>query len=318
MSRGARTLTALLAGALVLLLPLVYLRATASGGQSPPRASSRLPLVIAAAGDIACDPRDPEFQRPTGSACQQRETSDLFLRRKPAAVLPLGDNQYKSGILRAFQVSYDKSWGRLLEVSHPVPGNHEYGNKDAQGYFDYFGSRAGDRTKGYYSYDVGDWHIVALNSECLHAGGCGSGSPQERWLRADLAAHPTACTLAYWHRPRFSSGLHGDNAQTSDFWSDLYDAGAEIVLSGHDHDYERFAPQTPTAKSDPGRGIREFVVGTGGAEFYRFHGVQPQSEVRQPRTFGVLFLTLRANGYDWRFEAVAPATFADRGSGTCH
>lgn len=311
---------ALLVGGLVLLLPIAYLRASADGPGSAPRRTvvDDPPPVIGAAGDISCDPREPEFTRPTPRTCQQKATSDLLLAAKPAAVLPLGDNQYKSGILRTFQVSYDKSWGRLLRVTHPVPGNHEYGNKDAQGYFDYFGSRAGQRTKGYYSYDIGTWHIIALNSECRRVGGCGAGSPQERWLQADLTAHPTGCTLAYWHRPRFSSGQHGDDDATADFWSALYAAGVEVALAGHDHDYERFAPQTPTAAADPARGIRQFVVGTGGEEFYRIHTPRPNSEVRKAGVFGVLLITLRPEGYDWQFKSVAPSTFTDRGSGTCH
>lgn len=317
--RTARTLVALLAGALVLMLPLVYLRATADGaGNSTRRAAPPPRPVVAAAGDIACDPRVPQFVRPTINRCQQLATSNLIIRAHPTAVLALGDDQYKSGILRAFQKSYDKSWGRLIRVTHPVPGNHEYGNQDAQGYFDYFGARAGDRDKGYYSYDIDNWHVIALNSECPHAGGCRAGSPQERWLRDDLAKSTARCTLAYWHQPLFSSGVHGNDATYTDFWEDLYESGAEIVLNGHDHDYERFAPQTPHAVADSNRGIREFVVGTGGETLYKLHETRANSQVRQAGVFGVLLLTLGEHSYDWKFESVAPATFSDQGSGRCH
>ncbi len=197
-------------------------------------------------------------------------------------------------------------------------GNHEYGTRDAAGYFSYFGGAAGDPAEGWYSYDLGSWHLIALNSECSHVGGCGAGSAQERWLRADLAAHRTACTLAYWHEPRFSSGQHGDRASYDAFWRDLYDAGAEIVLNGHDHDYERFAPQNPDGRLDLARGIREFVVGTGGASHYHFKKVKPNSEVRGTDTFGVLLLRLGSERYQWQFVPGAGKDLTDSGTGLCH
>jgi acid phosphatase type 7 len=249
--------------------------------KAPPINSKGDP-VIAAAGDIACDLNDssPGDTSISKENCHMQATSDLLVGRNLAAVLPLGDNQYEVGSLAKFQQFYAPTWGRLLAISHPVAGNHEYESDGASGYYSYFGAAAGDKTKGYYSFDIGSWHLIALNANCTAVGGCQAGSAQEKWLKADLAAHPTMCTLAYWHQPRFSSALHGNNADTDTFWQDLYQAGAELVLNGHDHDYERFAPQTPQAIADPKRGIREFVVGTGGRSLYPFMTTQPNSEVQ--------------------------------------
>jgi acid phosphatase type 7 len=182
----------------------------------------------------------------------------------------------------------------------------------------YFGAAAGSRSRGYYSFDVGAWHLIALNSECANIGGCAKGSRQERWLRADLAAHPAACTLAYWHKPRFSSGMHGDDPAYDAFWRALYEAGADVVLNGHDHDYERFAPQRPDRVVDPVRGVREFVVGTGGKTHYGFRTIRRNSQVRNTGAFGVLKLVLRPAGYDWRFLPEAGKTFTDAGHSACH
>jgi len=266
--------------------------------------------VIAAAGDIACEPGG----QVSADTCQQKATSDLLLRRPLAAVLTLGDEQYVEGRLKSFQTQYGPTWGRVLSITHPAPGNHEY-KSGGDGFFQYFGAAAGDPRHPYYSFDVGGWHLIALNSECAAAGGCGAGSAQERWLRGDLQAHPAGCTLAFWHQPRFSSGGHGDNVAYQQFWQDLYAAGVEIVLNGHDHDYERFAPQTPTGQP-AADGIREFVVGTGGKSLLPLHAPKPNSEVRSA-TFGVLELTLHPDGYDWEFVPIA-GKFTDRGHGECH
>jgi hypothetical protein len=285
--------------------------------------------VIAAGGDIACDPTSPSFNGGAGTAteCRQQATSDLLIDQGFSSVLALGDNQYVCGGYNAFLQAYDPSWGRVKGITHPVPGNHEYqgsGGTDcdpthsASGYFTYFGAAAGDPAKGYYSYDVGSWHLVALNSNCAYVGGCGSGSPQEAWLRADLAAHPTSCTLAYWHHPRFTSGSVGDAVDVGGFWQDLVDAGVDIVLNGHAHGYERFAPQSPSEQYDPTRGLREFVVGTGGEDFHTFSSSKPLTESRQGDTFGVLKLTLHATSYEWQFGSVAGATFVDSGTTFCH
>src|SRR6185369_17671028 len=192
------------------------------------------------------------------------------------------------------------------------------------GYYDYFNGAgsltgpAGEPGKGYYTFHNGAWRLFALNSNCSAAGGCGVGSPQEVWLKAQLAAHPAPCTLAFWHHPRFSSGEHGNSTATQALWQDLYDANADVVLVGHDHDYERFAPQDPTGVSDPARGIREFVVGTGGRSHYAIGTPAPNSEVRNSDTFGVLRLTLHPSSYDWKFVPEAGGTFTDSGTGYCH
>lgn len=273
--------------------------------------------VIAAAGDIACSQTESRSNS-SEFKCQMQATADLLKAQPFAAVLPLGDLQYPSGTLLDFQTAYQPTWGSIKDISRPIAGNHEYGNAGASGYFQYFGPAAGDPQKGYYSYDLGSWHLIALNSNCQEVGGCGVGSPQEQWLKADLAAHPAKCTLAYWHHPRFSSAMHGNNRSYDAFWQDLYAAGSEIVLSAHDHSYERFAPQTPTAKTDAKRGIREFVVGTGGKNLYPFVATQANSEVRNNDTYGVLQLTLHTNSYSWQFLPIQGQTFTDSGSGMCH
>jgi hypothetical protein len=272
--------------------------------------------LIGAAGDIACAPRG-------GEGCAHAATSDLLLRTGPAAVLALGDQAYEDGTLEEYRTVFEPTWGRLGELLHPVPGNHEYHTPQAAGYFDYFNGpgvafgRAGARGSGWYSFDVGSWHLVALNSNCGEVGGCQAGSPQEQWLRADLAKHSAACTLAFWHHPRFSSGPHGGAADVQPLWQALQDAGADVVLSGHDHDYERFAAQTAAGVADPGVGLRQFVVGTGGRELRPIKRTQPNSEVHDHSSFGVLLMTLAPSGYDWRFvPAVGP--FTDAGSAACH
>jgi hypothetical protein len=284
--------------------------------------------TIAAAGDIACDPGEPSFHAGLGTRnrCHMHATSDLLLSVHPAAVLTLGDNQYERGRLSDFLRSYDISWGRLKTVTHPTAGNHEYWTTNAAGYFAYFGGAAGPLGDGYYSFDLGGWHLIALNSNCRHVGGCGDGSRQESWLRDDLHRHRGKCTLAYWHHARFSSGIHGSNRDYVAFWRDLYESGADVVLAGHDHHYERFAPQDPNGNSDPFRGLREFVVGTGGKGgyrgFYRFLPIggyrNPNSEVRNADTFGILVLTLHPEGYEWSFVPEHGKTFTDSGFGTCH
>jgi hypothetical protein len=273
--------------------------------------------VIAAAGDIACD---PDRAHPTPSTCQMGATAQVLATRQLAAVLPLGDLQYESGRLLAFDRSYAASWGRFRSISRPTIGNHEY-LSGYPGYFEYFGALAGPGRRGYYSFDLGGWHLVSLNANCREAGGCGRSSPQVRWLRRDLREHPSRCTLAYWHQPHFSSGTHGDDDDganpTGAFWETLYAAGADVVLGGHEHDYERFAPQTPAGRPDARRGIREFVVGTGGRSHRHFHRIQPNSVVRDSQHFGVLFLTLQRDAYRWRFVSTDRRTL-DAGTDICH
>jgi len=283
--------------------------------------------VLAAAGNIACDPTWPEFNGGNGTAtdCHQKETSGLLAKAQLSAVLTLGDAQYGCGGLSAYQQAYGPTWGRFLPITHPTPGNHDYTTTGgsgcdptghAGGYFSYFGAAAGQFGRSYYSFDIGKWHIVSLDSQCSAVGGCGVGSPEEAWLRADLAAHPAKCTLAYWHYPIFSSGTEGSRPDAAAFWSDLDSAGADVVLSAHEHDYERFAPQHLDATASA-KGIREFIVGTGGRMRHQFGTVRRNSQVRDNSTWGALELTLHASSYDWRFVPVTPGGFTDSGSTRC-
>ena len=252
------------------------------------------------------------------SRSQDEETAKL-LDNISGTVFTLGDNAYPDGTASQFTNCYGPTWGRHKSRTRPIPGNHDYHVSGAAGYYGYFGSAASpldnnctSNCKGYYSYNLGAWHIIALNSEISQA----AGSAQEQWLRADLAANSSVCTLAYWHKPRFSSGQHGNNAASQALWQALYDDRADVILNGHDHTYERFAPQNPNAQADP-NGIREFVAGTGGAGLYPFPTIQPNSQVRNNTTYGVLKLTLHATSYNWEFIPIAGQTFTDSGSSNC-
>ncbi len=280
--------------------------------QDRAKSSSGLPAndqtaILVGAGDIA-DCKD----------LSGAEATAKLLDQIPGTVMAVGDLAYPDGSKENF-VCYDKTWGRAKARTRPAPGNHEFHSSGASPYFDYFGAAAGDAKTGYYSYELGTWHIIVLNSECKDVGGCEPGSPQEKWLRADLAAHPTACTLAYWHKPLFSSGgAHGNDLIVKPLFQALYEANAEVVVNGHDHDYERFAPQTPDGAPDAKRGIREFVVGTGGKSHRPFAEPKPNSEVRDATAFGVLKLTLKPNSYDWQFIPEAGKSLTDSGTGACH
>ena len=232
-------------------------------------------------------------------------------------VFTAGDNVYPEGSATEFQDCYGPTWGRYLSRTRPAVGDGEYETAGASGYFGYFGARAGSPRNGYYSFDIGAWHAVMLNSECSEVGGCGATSAQMTWLRGDLAAHPWACTIAIWHEPRFSSVRSTPDGRMNAAWQALYDAGADIVVNGHRHMYERFAPQTPTGVASP-YGIREFVVGTGGAPLVGFSTIAPNSQVRETLTYGVLKLTLHASSYDFSFVPIAGQTFRDNGSAQCH
>jgi hypothetical protein len=263
--------------------------------------------VLVGAGDIA----------DCGDLSGAEATAKL-LDKIPGTVFTVGDNVYPNGSAQEFQNCYGPTWGRHKSRTHPSAGNHDFNSGHASPYFDYFGAAAGDPKTGAYSYDLGAWHIVVLNTECRPAGGCSAGSPQEKWLKQDLQAHPAACTLAYWHKPLFSSGWsNGRDSHTKAFWDDLYAAHAALILTGHDHDYERFAPQDPDGKPDPAHGIREFVVGTGGKNHRPFIIPLETSEARNADTFGVLKLTLHATSYDWEFIPEAGKDFHDSGSGKC-
>jgi hypothetical protein len=276
--------------------------------------------VIAAAGDIACSFADGNFNSGTGTAtnCRQAATSNLIKSRNVTAVLPLGDQQYWTGTTNEYKGGYDPSWGQLKSITRPVPGNHDYETAGATGYYGYFGSAAGDPAKGWYSYDIGTWHVVAVNSNCTVVD-CTAGSPQEQWLKNDLSAHTNRCTLVYWHHPRFSSGNLGNDDNLVPFWNDLYAAGVELVLDGHHHIYERFAPQKPDTTVDNVRGVRQITVGTGGYNHDQTlrSPVQANSQVLDNTTFGVLFLTLHPTGYDFEFANDGSGSLTDSGSGTC-
>jgi hypothetical protein len=258
--------------------------------------------VLVGAGDIA------ECANLEGS--QQMAS---LLDQIDGTVFTAGDNAYNAGTAQEFRRCYEPTWGRHKARTRPAPGNHDYGSPGALPYYAYFGENAGPDRRGYYSFDLGAWHIISLNSNIPVS----AGSPQEKWLRADLAEHRAVCTLAIWHHPLFSSGPHGNNPRMKDLWRALYDFGADVVINGHDHDYERFAPQDPDGQADP-QGIREFVVGTGGASAYPFILIKPNSEVRRSYVYGVLKLTLHPTSYDWEFISTQGQTFGDSGTASCH
>jgi hypothetical protein len=267
--------------------------------------------TLVGAGDIAT----------SGSA---DEATAKLVRSILGTVFTTGDNAYPHGTDADFSSFYQPTWGTEKARTKPSVGNHEYDTPGAAGYFNYFGTAAGERGKGYYSYNRGDWHIIALNSQCSGVvGGCGPTSPMVTWLKNDLAANPKKCTLAYFHHALFSSGSeHGDDAYIKDWvkpiWDVLYAANADVVVNGHDHDYERFAPQNPSGVADSARGIREFVVGTGGTSLRPFGTIKPNSQRRNATAHGVLKLTLNSTSYDWEFVPVAGQTFTDSGNTSCH
>lgn len=267
--------------------------------------------TLVAAGDIACAPGEPR----TAVTCHHADTAGIVARLDPDVVAPLGDLQYPWASLDDLRGSYGPTWGRFKRRTRPAVGNHEYGTPGAAGYFAYFGRRAGHPSRGWYSYDLGRWHVVVLNTNC-HEVACGVGSPQQRWLRRDLARHPRRCTLAYGHHPRFSSGAHGPEEAIAPLWRTLQRGGVELYLAGHDHHYERFAPQSPGGRLDRERGVVQFVVGSGGKSRYPAPFAQPNSRTRAV-TFGVLELTLGARAYAWRFVGEAGERFRDTGRRRC-
>lgn len=303
----------------VLMVPVV---ATLSACNSPQRAlpacmsdDAGVPVGVArealaheatliAAGDIV----------QCGNAGAERTAK--LLDGMPGTIAALGDNVYESGSLDEFLDCYEPTWGRHRARTRPAVGNHEYGTPNAGAYFAYFCGAAGEPFKGWYSYELGSWHIVVLNSNCDDVE-CGEGSEQERWLRQDLAAHPTKCTAAYWHHPPFSSGEHGNNPKVGALWRALYEAGAEVVLTGHDHDYERFEPLSADGELDEARGIRTFVIGTGGRDARPFNRVKAHSVFRKTDLLGVLALTLREDHYEWKFVR-DDGSVTDTGRGECH
>lgn len=278
----------------------------ASLGRSSAAAATSDP-VLAAVGDISC----AGGSAVTATTCQQAATAALAKASDITAVQTLGDNQYYDGTSAQFASGYAKSWGAVKWKTHPAPGNHEYNTAGASGYYGYFGAAAGDPARGYYSYDLGAWHVVVLNSEISFA----AGSTQDTWFRNDLAAHPVRCTAAVWHEPVFSS--RGGDAGRLRLFTDAYNGGVDVVLNGHQHDYERFAPLAPSGAVDSARGVREFVVGTGGYSVWRSSSALSTSR-SIGSSFGILRLTLHATSYDWRFVPIAGSSYTDAGTASCH
>lgn len=301
------------------------LAAYACGGSGASPSPSPVPTpvstpnfpVIMAAGDISCDSATPQLP------CKSKETSDLILSeralRSAVVALPLGDLQYESGTLAEFNKNYQATWGRLNDFVHPAVGNHEYETRGAAGYFDYFGNRGitvGARTEGWYSFNIGEWHFISLNSNCSQIGGCGPGSAQFRFLQNDLLQSKQTCTVAYMHHPFLSSGQNGSSPELLPLMRLLYESRVDIVLAGHDHTYERFNLITPEQVPDATRGLRMFVVGTGGRDLYQFTRVLPNSAVRGNEMFGALRIVMKDGSYDWAFVTIAGIT-TDSGSSAC-
>lgn len=272
-------------------------RVLADGATAPP------PGVLFIAGDVGvCGVQDDEATA---------EVVARELAKEPTALVGVaGDLAYDRGTEAEFRDCYGPSWGRFKDRTRPAPGNHEYGTGPATGYWRYWGEAAGPERKGWYSYDLGPWRVVVLNSNCgkREVGGCGPESEQGRWLAAELAAAKGKCTLGYWHHPRWSSGAHGTAPEMEPVWRLAVEGGMDVIVNGHDHHYERFGVR---------EGVRQFVVGTGGASRYPVVKAEEGSEVRNSQTHGVLKLTLHADRYDWRFLPVAGKTFTDAGTSPC-
>jgi acid phosphatase type 7 len=268
-----------------------------------PNGTAEETAVLVGAGDIAnCDVGEGHM------------ATASVLDSIPGTVFTMGDHAYPKGSQKSFEECYGLSWGRHKARTRPAVGNHDIKTRNGIPYYDYFGAAAGPRGLGYYSYNLGAWHIIALNSSIA----IDRKSKQLKWLRQDLAENSTTCTLAYWHIPLFSSGGHGNHPELLlDTWRILYDAGVDVVVGGHDHNYERFAPQDPRGKPDPERGIRQFVVGTGGAGVYAFKDLAENSEVRQNQSYGVIKFTLHPDRYDWEFVTAKGEPFEDKGTGQC-
>jgi hypothetical protein len=276
-------------------------------GTTPPSSSTTTPPpsgdpVLVGAGDIA------------SSSSGDSATANL-LDNISGTVFTTGDNAYPDGTSSNFSNYYEPTWGRHKARTKPSPGNHDYHTTGATGYYNYFGTAAGPSGRGYYSYDLGTWHVVSLNSEISMS----TGSAQEQWLRQDLAASTKPCTIAYWHKPRFTSGAnHAPNTSTGPLVQALYDHDAEVIVTGHNHHYERFAPMTPSGALDNTNGIRHFVAGMGGASHYSFGTIQPNSQARNSDTYGVLKFTLHSSSYDWQFVPEAGRSYSDSGTTACH
>lgn len=268
-------------------------------------------VVLLAAGDIAeCDNQGDEA------------TARILAAYPNATIATLGDNAYEEGTLQEFENCYDPSWGQFKDRTRPATGNHDHSTEDAQGYADYFGSAGGPFDKYYYSYDLGSWHVVVLNSDCWRVDGCAIDDPQAEWLRDDLEQHQAICTLAVWHRPPFTSGRYGEPSETArvrPLWRVLNEEGADVLLTGHEHSYERFQQMDAEGRPDEAKGVRLFIVGTGGGNLRPFENPPlPTTATRQADSWGVLKLDLQSAGYDWTFLPVSGSSYSDSGTGTCH
>jgi acid phosphatase type 7 len=281
-----------------------------------PALANKGEATLMAAGDIADCNADAD-----------EKTANLIEKRNPDAVLALGDLAYPNGTLEEMVSCYGPNWGRFRSKTRPAVGNHEYHTANAGPYYAYFCGTSGEPFKGYYSFDVGPWHLVSLNTNCdldldlapgaaAEAGGCGTHSPQAEWLRRDLATHAKPCTLAYWHHPRFTSGSHGNQPKLAELWKILDDAKVDVILNGHVHNYERFAPQDADGNARAGLGLRQFVVGTGGRKLTGFGAVTANSEVRNNEVHGVLEMKLLPTSYTWQFIDV-DGVVRDSGSDQC-
>lgn len=288
----------------------------------PPTAIPPLPTVAVQPSSAATEPPGvPLFVVADAADCEEQndELVAAWLAAHDGTIALAGDVAYDKGTAQQFRDCFEPAWGALKFRMKPVPGNHDYLTPGAAPYWDYFGPLAGERGKGWYSFELGGWHIIGLNSNCAEAGGCGPGSPQYRWLESDLAASTARCTLVFTHHPVFTSGIHGqDPAGMLPTWALLYRNGVDVFAAGHDHHYERFAPLNATGARDDAFGIRSFVAGTGGGALYPFFVNVPNSEARDGRTNGILAFDLRPGGYSWSFAPVGKGTFTDAGSGLCH
>ena len=295
-----------------------------------PSAAAPHPMQVAAAGDMACSSADPRYHDGKGidGWCQQAAVSDLATNRSLDAVFGLGDYQYEEARADDYRHVYGPTWGRLRSITRPALGNQEYKVHNANTFTSYFGANAPDPAKGWYSYELGTWHVVVLNSNCDLVGGCGADSPQGQWLASDLAAHPQRCTVAYWHHPRWSTGLYGSDQRMAAIWTIVATHHVDIVLGAHEHDYERFRPIGPTGSASD-TGTTEFVVGTGGQAAYGPDDTagggnlasarrvqQNNSAIRIDRQEGVLLLTLDNGRFEWRYVGLGGATL-DEGNRAC-
>jgi len=313
--RGRWGILAVSSSLVALLLSMLLAGAYPVGRQSkqgPDLVPVEEAAILVGAGDIA------GCQNPQGALATAK-----LIEKIPGTVFTLGDLVYDASTLRQFQNCYGRSWGKFKGRTRPALGNHEYQERNAAPYFQYWGGQAGPAGKGYYSYELGAWHVVVLNTNCdaLGQDGCAAGSAQEVWLRQDLSEHRGSCIVAYGHHALFSSGIfrsHAVHPELKRLWEDLYAAHADLVLAGHEHAYERFAPQDPEGRADPQHGIREIVAGTGGRSHYPLGIPVPNSEVQNDDTYGVVKLTLSPQGYSWEFIPEEGKSFRDAGSYACH